>query len=77
MDNEPKPGGMLGLGLVHVVCCGGLVLVVSGALSGLGAWLSDGGLTWLALAFVVCAGGGFLWRRRRSDRTPLSRRVGE
>ena len=64
MDNEPKRGGATGLILVHAVCCGGLVLVATGALSGMGAWLLDGGLTGLVSATVLAAVGLFLWRRR-------------
>lgn len=66
MDNEPKRGGPTALILAHAVCCGGLVLVATGALSGMGAWLLDGGLTWLVLAAVLGAAGLFLWRRRRT-----------
>ncbi len=62
----PKTGVMVGLGLGMVVCCLGLTLLAAGALSGLGAWLFDGGLTWLALALGLGAGGFFLWRRPKS-----------
>lgn len=64
MDNEPKRGGPTTLILAHAVCCGGLVLVATGALSGMGAWLLEGGLTWLLAAAVLAAAGLFLWRRR-------------
>ncbi|MCH9052184.1 MAG: mercury transporter [Proteobacteria bacterium] len=67
MDKKPegpKTGSMVGLGLAMVICCGGFTLLAAGALSGVGAWLFDGGLTWLALAFILGAGGVFLWRRR-------------
>ena len=76
MDKKPdgpKTGVMVGLGLGMVVCCLGLTLLAAGALSGLGAWLFDGGLTWLALALVFGAGGVYLWRRPKSsgvDATP-------
>jgi hypothetical protein len=69
MDKKPdgpKTGAMVGLGLGMVVCCAGFTLLTAGALSGLGAWLFDGGLTWLALALVLGAGGIYLWRRPRS-----------
>ena len=68
MDKKPegpKTGSMVGIGLAMVVCCAGLPLLATGALSGLGAWLFDGGLTWLALALVLGAGGTYLWRRPR------------
>ena len=76
MDKKPdgpKTGVVVGLGLGMVVCCLGLTLLAVGALSGLGAWLFDGGLTWLALALVFGAGGVYLWRRPKSsgvDATP-------
>ncbi len=69
MDKKPegpKTGAMVGLGLAMVTCCVGLTLVAAGALSGLGAWLFDGGLAWLALAFILGVGGVFLWRRQKS-----------
>ena len=62
----PKIGAIVGLGLGMVVCCVGLTLLTAGALSGLGAWLFDGGLIWLALALVLVAGGVYLWRRPNS-----------
>ncbi len=69
MDKKPdgpKTGAMVGLWLGMVACCLGVTLLTAGALSGVGAWLFDGGLTWLALALVLCAGGIYLWRRPRS-----------
>ncbi len=69
MDKKPdgpKTGAIVGLGLGMVICCVGLSLLAAGALSGLGAWLFDGGLTWLALALVLGVGGVYLWRRPKS-----------
>ena len=69
MNNEPdapKRGGMSGLMLAHVVCCGGMILVFTGALSGLGTWLLDGGMAWLLLAAVLGVAGWFQLRRRAS-----------
>lgn len=66
MDKEPRGRAMGGLLLAHVVCCGGLVLVVTGALSGAGTWLLDGGLIWLVLALAVLAAGALLWWRPRT-----------
>ncbi len=66
MDKKPegpKTGAMVGLGLGMIICCVGLTLLTVGALSGLGAWLFDGGLTWLALAAVLGVAGVFLLRR--------------
>ncbi len=69
-NGMPKSRGMAGLALAHVVCCGGILLFATGALSGVGAWLAGGGLPWvalaLALALVLGVGGGvLLWRRQR------------
>ncbi len=69
MDQKPdgpKIGAMVGLGFGMVACCVGLTLFAAGALTGLGAWFLDGGLTWLALALVLGAGGVYLWRRPKS-----------
>lgn len=63
--DTPKRGGMSGLMLAHVVCCGGVLLFVTGALtlSVIGAWLSEGGLAWLAAGAAALAVG--FWARRR------------
>ena len=69
MDKKPdgpKTGAIVGLGLGMVVCCVGVTLLAAGALSGLGAWLFDGGLTWLALALALGAGAVYLWRRPKT-----------
>ena len=71
MSNGSGGGGFLALALAHVVCCGGLVLVATGAVGGLGAWLLDSGLAWLGAGGIAIA-VLLLWRwwRRRgvSDR---------
>ena len=66
--DAPKRGGTIGLMLAHVVCCGGVLLFVTGALtlSGVGAWLSGGGLAWLAAGAAALAVG--FWARRRLAR---------
>ena len=66
--DKPKFGGVVAFGLAHVVCCGGLFLVATGAMSGVGAWLLEGGLTWLLLAIVLGLAAGFLVLRRRRPR---------
>ena len=69
MDKKPdgpKAGAIVGLGLGMGRCCAGFALLTGGALSGLGAWLFDGGLNWLVLALVLGAGGVYLWRRPTS-----------
>ena len=64
MDNEPRGGAGPALILAHVVCCGGLVLVATGALSGLGAWILDSGLVWLGAGGIAIA-VLLLWQRWR------------
>ncbi len=63
--DAPKRGGMPGMILAHVVCCGGVLLFVTGALtlSSIGAWLSEGGLAWLAVGAAALVVG--FWARRR------------
>ncbi len=70
-------GSGSGLGALiaaKLVCCGGLVLVITGGLSlnAIGAWMLDGGLAWLALAAVLAATGVWLWRRRNRGVNPKS-----
>ncbi len=66
MDDEPRRGGLGVLIAAKVVCCGGMILVITGGLSlnYIVAWLLDGGLAWLALAAVFLVAGVWLWRRR-------------
>lgn len=56
--------GFAGMLVAHIACCGGLVLVATGAVSlaGLASWLTGGGLFWLA-AVVLAVVGIVLWRR--------------
>lgn len=76
MAHEPK-GGLIGLLVAKVVCCGGLVLVATGALSGVGTWLLDGGLLWLAAgAVVLIAGIALRLRRKTRNDTANDRRAG-
>ena len=56
---------MVGMVVAHVVCCGGIVLVATGAVGGLGTWFADGGTTWLLVAAIVAIAGFALWRRQR------------
>ncbi len=64
MDKESNRGAFPAFFVAHVICCGGLILVATGALSGFGAWLLEGGLTWLLPAAVLGIMGGLLLRRR-------------
>ena len=65
MDKEPGGGRMVGILAAHVVCCGGIVLIATGAVGGLGTWLADGGTSWLLVAAVVAIAGFALWQRQR------------
>ncbi len=56
---------MVGVVAAHVVCCGGIVLVATGAAAGLGTWLLDGGAAWLAVPALVAIAGLALWQRQR------------
>ncbi len=62
MDKESNKGAFPAIFVAHVVCCGGLFLVATGALSGFGAWLLEGGLPWLLPAAVLGIMGGLLLR---------------
>ncbi len=63
MDKDSNKGAFPAILVAHVVCCGGLFLVATGALSGFGAWLLEGGLTWLLPAAVLGVMGGLMLRR--------------
>ena len=72
MSSEPN-SRLAPLILMKTVCCGGLVLIATGALSGLGTWLFDGGLIWLALAglaLVAVSGIGSARGHRQPDHYP-------
>ncbi len=73
MEDEPRRGGLGALIAAKVVCCGGMILVITGGLSlnAIGAWLLDGGLAWLALAAVFLVAGVWLWRRRETTEFEL------
>lgn len=50
-----------------IICCGGLVLVATGALSTFGSWLIKGGYIWIgAAAGAVVIGFALLHRRSRT-----------
>ena len=65
-----------GLGLAHVVCCGGFILVVTGAAGGLGGWLLEGGAAWLALGLAAVIAGLFIHRRRADNERSRETREG-
>ncbi len=66
MKDEPKTG-LVPLLLAKAACCGGLFLVATETLSGLSAWLLEGGAPWLGmggLAVMLRA----IWQRQRAVR---------
>ena len=65
MYEGPGHRGLAGVLIAKVVCCGGILLVATGALTGFGAWLQDGGLVWLAVAALAVAAWLVQRRRRR------------
>lgn len=64
MAMEPKGRGIAWVMAAHVVCCGGILLVASGAvgLAGITGWLLDGGIIWVA-AVILAIVTIYLWRR--------------
>jgi len=62
---EKMGGGMLVFLLAHVACCGGVILLATGALGAFGAWFVEDGLIWLAVGGAAAA-AAFLLRRRRA-----------
>ena len=69
MAEEPNDRGLAWLLAAKVVCCGGLLLAATGALSlgGVVSWLLDGGMSWLAIAALAVT-MFHLGRRRRAER---------
>jgi hypothetical protein len=75
MSRKPEKtgGGMVAFFLVHVVCCGGVLLLATGALGAFGAWFVADGLIWLAVAGAAAAVAWLLYSRRRADLEPVAR----
>jgi predicted lipid-binding transport protein (Tim44 family) len=63
---ESKGTGLAigGLGLAMVLCCGLPLLIVGGALGGMGALLGN---PWLIGAAVALLAGVVVWRQRRAN----------
>ena len=49
--------------LPHIACCGLLILLLTGALGGVWAWLADGGATTIILAALLAGLAVFAFRR--------------
>ena len=66
MTDGPK-AGLAALIAAKLVCCGGLVLVATGALSlaGIAGWLRNGGIVWLAIVALAAMALHLWWRHRR------------
>lgn len=71
MAEDSRPGGWTALIAAKIVCCGILLLFLTGVvtLSGVGSWIRDGNPAWLALAGAGVMAGIVLWfrQRRRGD----------
>ncbi len=69
MDEQPGGGRFkLIAGVGMVLCCALPLLLVSGGLGAMMAWLLDGGLLWIALAALAAAAARLLWRRLSQPR---------
>ena len=76
MAERRMHGGWGALIADKFVCCGGLLLFATGALTvnGVGTWLLGGGAIWLVLGgFALTL--WFLWRRQRTGGIPSNGRA--
>ena len=79
MPDQSKSRPWATLLTVKVVCCGSLLLVLTGlvSLNGLIAWFGGGGLIWLAAGLVLTALGLWMWGgRKKSGKAPASSKRG-
>ncbi len=74
MDDEPGRINPLII-LAPIACCAIPILLLSGALGGLWAWLADGGAATIALAALLTGGAFFAWRRLSRPRADKIERV--
>ena len=67
MTDGPTRGGWGKLIAAKAVCCGVLLLFLTGVvtLEGLLGWFRDGNFAWLALAGAGATAGLFFWFRQR------------
>lgn len=70
MTEEPNGRGLAWLLAAKLVCCGGLLLAATGALSlgSLVGWLLEGGYVWLSISALALA-MFWLWRRQRAEQS--------
>ena len=71
MTEQPKHDGWGALIAAKLVCCGGLLLFATGALTmnGIATWLIGGGAKWFGLGALAVALLVF-WRRKKIDNAP-------
>ena len=77
MSDGPTGSGWGKLIAAKIVCCGVLLLFLSGALtlSGVLGWFGNGNPAWLAPAGAGAMAGMYFWsRRRRRDSEAVERR---
>ena len=72
MDKGTEGGVLATVIIAKIICCVGLVLLVTGAMSGLGAWFMDNGVIWLGAGVAVAVGALFLMRGRFKKNTDQS-----
>ncbi len=70
-------GGWVALIAAKLVCCVGLMLLVTGVLTvnGIGTWLFGGGAIWIILGGLAVI-SFVLWRRQRIGGAPSNGRAG-
>ena len=75
MLQGPSGLGLAWLVVAKMVCCVGLLLAATGALSlgGLASWFLDGGIVWLAIAALAVM-TFYLWHRYRAERQSREQR---
>ena len=68
MENGPKPGGAgVVVGVVAMgVCCAIPLLLATGGIGAISAWLFDGGAIWLLIAAILLLVAGRAYFRRKS-----------
>jgi len=67
MGKDSRPGEWTALIAAKIVCCGILLLFLTGVvtLSGVGSWIRDGNPAWLAMAGAGAIAAIGLWFRQR------------
>lgn len=74
MDDEPSGINPLII-LAPIACCGIPILLLSGALGGMWAWLADGGAATIALAALLAGIVFYVFRRLSRPRADKIERV--